>query len=83
MAWTKWDRERHWLSSIMAAYRVDRWEVFVDAATWCDVLRWIDSSGEPQSMEIPKFDARFQNDFWTLLHMRLRLTQGEMVRRND
>lgn len=77
--WSHWQRERHWLNGIMQAYRVTYWEVVKDAVTWKDELRWVDASGEKQSMTIPHFDARFDDNFLTLLHMRMRLTQGEMV----
>ena len=68
----------HWLRDIMAAYRVERWEVSKDVLSWKDNLRWVDANGETQTIEVPA-TGRWAENFWTLLHMRLRLTQGEMV----
>ena len=76
VTYTKFGHE--WFRGIMAAYHVAKWEVVKDAASWKAQLRWIDDSGETQRIDLPD-DARFNENFWTLLHMRLRLTQGEMV----
>lgn len=67
-----------WLRDIMQAYSVAQCEVFRDGGTWSHWLCWVDANGETQRMELPD-NARFSENFWNLLHVRLRLTQGEMV----